>query len=932
MLLLRLPSTRPFVRACATTAVPPAARTLREALDQAVVGHAHVKEAILLALVAREHVYIEGPPGVAKTRLAEVAADVCGLSRFAVQLHRDTRVAELVGDSVVVREKAEEGQRSSEKIRLSVDRGGILTCHVAVLDDISRAPGEALNVLFRVLAERRFGDGGGRLPLLSAIATGNPPPGAADHEPEEDPEAGRTEGGAAALAEGEEAEEAEEGDFLRARGLHSALEALDAAILDRFTLQVRAVGFVEAGDWERCAEVFDLAAQEPSPRGLPETAPVLRPAPGPAAGGDTAASGEGLGTAPAADLAALHAAYDGLDPIDAEVRQVVVEVLRILRQEHRLRQGRNALLSDRSFLAKSPRLLKAAAVLRGDRRVIPEDAHALGFLTTFRVPPRVHRRMPAIVAEAIARVRDRDSGPGAPGGAEGTGGANGGSAATGAERAAAGQREGGAASAGAGPQADRESRRPSDAMPDPGPAPSPPPPQQDNPAANAEEDRHTEAQGEPETAPPVDTADRKAHADGSSSSGACPPDLDDHATDREAMQSGRATHVLRSPRESVFWTAVLGPLAALLQTIGGTDGARAVPPPRPAAPAKERPGEGLSAKNSAGLRMFARALRGNMDRQREERARRALATAGPRKVEDPGGAPVAARATSSLAGLRDVACAVELGDWCSRPSPRLPPLLQRVRKLPPEPPEVGGHLAIVRDISASMADYWCCKPLAFAEVPKVSPHFWAAGIAARVVGLCRERRMRVGYVEFSSEAHARRQGPRFWREDFDAVIAEAHRAMCHGATNYEAALDVALAELSTAAHGPRAERRRGHVGGELHLVFLTDGLPSEGDVELRAQRDKAVGLGCTVHTIFVGEGHYPEVLHDLAGATGGVRFQAVPDKEARMVRVFDRTTDARDRDVLLSDGTVAQILGPRKAEEALGWSERIAKVVGGGWR
>jgi MoxR-like ATPase len=47
---------------------------LRDALDDAIVGQDDAKEAVVLALLAREHCYLEGPPGVAKTMLAEVAA------------------------------------------------------------------------------------------------------------------------------------------------------------------------------------------------------------------------------------------------------------------------------------------------------------------------------------------------------------------------------------------------------------------------------------------------------------------------------------------------------------------------------------------------------------------------------------------------------------------------------------------------------------------------------------------------------------------------------------------------------------------------------------------------------------------------------------------------------------------------------------------
>ena len=43
---------------------------------------------------------------------------------------------------------------------------------VCILDDITRAPGEALNVLLRILEERMHGSN--QIPLVSAIATANP--------------------------------------------------------------------------------------------------------------------------------------------------------------------------------------------------------------------------------------------------------------------------------------------------------------------------------------------------------------------------------------------------------------------------------------------------------------------------------------------------------------------------------------------------------------------------------------------------------------------------------------------------------------------------------------------------------------------------------------------------------------------------------------
>lgn len=147
----------------------PELRPLRELLDEHIIGHHEAKDALLLALVCREHIYLEGPPGTAKTLLAELTARGCGLTFFFYQFHRDTRLSELVGDTVLERRPLGDG---GEQIHQRTEPGAMLAAQIAVLDDISRAPGEALNVLLRILNEREFG--GESLGLLSAIATSNP--------------------------------------------------------------------------------------------------------------------------------------------------------------------------------------------------------------------------------------------------------------------------------------------------------------------------------------------------------------------------------------------------------------------------------------------------------------------------------------------------------------------------------------------------------------------------------------------------------------------------------------------------------------------------------------------------------------------------------------------------------------------------------------
>jgi MoxR-like ATPase len=200
--------------------VPEAARRLLAALDAAIVGQDDAKCGLVLALVAREHAWLEGPPGCGKSALAEALCGAAGARAARICFHRDVRDSDLLGDARL--ERTVDGD--VERIRRSFGAGPLEVAEVAVLDDLPRAPGEALAPLLRVLSERE--SHGRRLPLETAIATGAP-----------------------ATAEG-------------------YLDPLEPTQLDRFAVQVRMRPLVCGRAWRGAGELLAREAEPAWPAPL----------------------------------------------------------------------------------------------------------------------------------------------------------------------------------------------------------------------------------------------------------------------------------------------------------------------------------------------------------------------------------------------------------------------------------------------------------------------------------------------------------------------------------------------------------------------------------------------------------------------------------------------------------------------------------------
>ncbi len=117
---------------------------IRERLERDVVGQADVIERIIACVGARAHLLLEGPPGVAKTLVANEVASALGLDFKRVQMTPDLMPGDLLGTSVWL---PNEG-------RFEFRRGPVFT-HVLLADEINRAPPKTQAALLQAMQEHR---------------------------------------------------------------------------------------------------------------------------------------------------------------------------------------------------------------------------------------------------------------------------------------------------------------------------------------------------------------------------------------------------------------------------------------------------------------------------------------------------------------------------------------------------------------------------------------------------------------------------------------------------------------------------------------------------------------------------------------------------------------------------------------------------------
>ncbi|WP_370246948.1 AAA family ATPase [Nocardioides sp.] len=150
-------------------AIAEAAALLERALievKKVVVGQDAMVERMLIGLLARGHLLLEGVPGVAKTLAVRTLAEVVGGTFSRLQFTPDLMPGDITGTRV--------WRASTESF--DVERGPIFA-HLVLADEINRAPAKVQSALLEAMAERQISLGGVSHPLpdpFLVLATQNP--------------------------------------------------------------------------------------------------------------------------------------------------------------------------------------------------------------------------------------------------------------------------------------------------------------------------------------------------------------------------------------------------------------------------------------------------------------------------------------------------------------------------------------------------------------------------------------------------------------------------------------------------------------------------------------------------------------------------------------------------------------------------------------
>ena len=143
----------------------PMERVLYE-VKKVIVGQDHLLERLIVALLARGHILVEGVPGLAKTMAIKTLADSIGGEFKRIQFTPDLVPADLIGTRIY-------NQKNGE---FNTSLGPVFT-NLLLADEINRAPAKVQSALLEVMQEKQvtIGRETHKVPIpFLVLATQNP--------------------------------------------------------------------------------------------------------------------------------------------------------------------------------------------------------------------------------------------------------------------------------------------------------------------------------------------------------------------------------------------------------------------------------------------------------------------------------------------------------------------------------------------------------------------------------------------------------------------------------------------------------------------------------------------------------------------------------------------------------------------------------------
>lgn len=139
---------------------------LTQEVGKVIVGQQDTIHFILIAILCKGHVLLEGVPGVAKTTLIKTLAQALGLQFARIQFTPDLLPADLLG-TLIYNTKTQEFET----------RKGPIFANLVLADEINRAPAKVQSALLEAMQERQVTIGSTTYPLdepFLVFATQNP--------------------------------------------------------------------------------------------------------------------------------------------------------------------------------------------------------------------------------------------------------------------------------------------------------------------------------------------------------------------------------------------------------------------------------------------------------------------------------------------------------------------------------------------------------------------------------------------------------------------------------------------------------------------------------------------------------------------------------------------------------------------------------------